>query len=116
MLDDVTTAATQYALRGLTRRADVRAHNIANVNTPGHRAQMVDFESTLRDAVRSGDVGRLRETELSATPSLTGPQPNSVDMETELVGSMKDNLQRDALVNAYNSRTAALRTVLKDGQ
>ena len=114
MLDDVTAVATQYALRGLDRRADVRAHNMANANTPGHRARMVDFESTLRETLRDRDPARLVDAELLPTPTLTGPQPNTVDMETEIVGAMKDALQRDALVNAYNTRTQTLRTVIKD--
>ena len=42
---DVTTPAALRALDGLAQRGTVRANNIANAETPGFRAQTVDFES-----------------------------------------------------------------------
>ena len=45
-----------YALDGLSRRAEVRANNIANASTPGFRATTIDFESTLRSRILSGEI------------------------------------------------------------
>lgn len=112
-LGDTTTGAIRYALHGLDVRSKVRAHNLANVNTPGFQAQTVDFESTLRDALRRSRVDRA-DLEPSITPSMALPssQGNTVDLEGEIVGQMKDNLQRDALIASFNVKANALRTAI----
>lgn len=107
-IHDGAMNAVQYALRGLQQRADVRAHNIANVNTPGYRAERVDFESTLRAALARGDAGRAPTPLRTVDPNLPGPNQNTVSLQGEMVGMMQDNLLRDALVNAYNWKTGLL--------
>lgn len=111
-IGDVTMGAVEYALKGLATRADVRAHNMANVNTPGFRAQRVDFESTLRAALYRRDLAGVRAPSISPDPNLPGPNQNTVSMESEMVGQLKDNLLRNALVNAHNFKTTALRTAI----
>lgn len=112
-ISDVTTGAVEHALRGLELRADVRAHNVANQNTPGFRAGRVDFETSLRAALDGG-----RRDVAAATPavlpgaSLPQPFENTVNLEDELVGMIKDNLARDAMVNAYNAKVSLFRAAI----
>jgi flagellar basal body rod protein FlgG len=40
--NDLTTQAIEWALKGLERRSQVSANNIANAETPGFRASAVD--------------------------------------------------------------------------
>ncbi|HVL98961.1 MAG TPA: hypothetical protein VM324_06700 [Egibacteraceae bacterium] len=105
-------AAIEYAVRGLSRRADVRAHNVANVNTPGFRAGRVDFESNLRAALASGSPERAAAPAVRPDPSLPNPSGSTVDLENEIVGMMKDNLLRDAMVNSYNAKVGMLRAAI----
>ena len=111
-IGDVTWGTVEYALRGLTARADVRAHNLANVNTPNFRAQRVDFESSLADALRTGDLAGARGFETTADPNLPGPNGNTVSSEGELVGQMKDNLLRSAMINSLNFKAQAMRSAI----
>lgn len=110
---DSTMRAAEYALRGLTQRADVRANNLANTNTPGFRAGRVDFESTLRAALTAGRPESAAAPVVSPDLTLADPTGNTVSMENELVGMMKDNLLRDAMVNAYNFKAGVLRTAIQ---
>jgi flagellar basal-body rod protein FlgB len=115
-VSDTTMAAAEYALRGLAMRADTHAHNVANVNTPGYRARRVDFESSLRTALGSrepGDQG-LRAAAPAVRPEAGMPdgRDNTVALETEVVGMMKTNLLRDAMVNAYNFKVGVLRAAI----
>lgn len=110
-VNDVTTTAVEYALRGLSVRADVRADNMANANTPGFRAGSVDFESTLRSALSDGDLAGAT-VEVTTAPNLPGPHGNLVSVEGEMVGMMKDQLQRNALINAYNFKVNSFRTAI----
>jgi flagellar basal-body rod protein FlgB len=112
-ISDNTMRAVEYALDGLKLRADTRANNVANVNTPNFEAKDVDFESALRSALlntgRADGAGAPAVVNGNGLPNAQG---NTVDLETEVVGLMKDNLMRDAMVNAYNFKIATLRTAI----
>ena len=112
-IGDTTMATTAAALRGLSMRADVRADNLANVNTPGFRAGRVDFESSLAAALKDGEVtpGEARPS-VTVDPNVPGPNQNLVSLEGEMVGLMKDQLLRNAMVHAFNYRTTAFRTAI----
>ncbi len=45
-------------------------------------------------------------------PNLPGPNGNTVSPEGEMVGQMKDNLMRSAMVNAFNFKANLLRTAI----
>ena len=109
---DVTTTGVTAALDGLAARQDVRAHNVANAETPGFRASQVNFEDSLRDALRRGTPQRTQATETPA-PTIVNANGNSVDLETELVGNMKDGLQANAMVEAFNFKTGNLRMAIR---
>lgn len=111
LVGDPTATVVQAALRGLALRSDVRAHNVANVNTPGFQAQRVDFESALSAALGAGDPLTAAPAVLP-DPRLPNANNNTVNLESELIGMMTDNLTRDALVNALNHRVSALRTAI----
>lgn len=111
-INDHTMSVAQQALRGLAERADVRAHNVANVNTPGFRAERVDFESTLQSAIARGDPGAAPDPIREVAPSLPDGSWNTVNLEDEMIGMMQDNLQRDAMVNAFNYKAGMLRTAI----
>ena len=108
-IDDATTRTVEYALRGLALRGEVRANNVANLNTPQFRAGDVDFQSALRTAVVKGTTDRIAAPEVHAGNGLPDPSGNTVDLETEMVGMIKDNLLRDAMVNAFNFKAGVLR-------
>lgn len=101
----------ERALDGLARRGEVRADNVANVNTPGFRASRVEFESSLRGAIAAGRPESATTTVVAGggLPDATG---NTVDLEEELVGMMQDNLMRDAMVEGFNFKMNVLRTAI----
>lgn len=111
-ITDVTMRALEYALNGLEARSDVRANNIANVNTPGFRGTTLDFETTLAAALRRGDPRQAGEPTATATPALQNGQGNTVDLEGEMTGMVKDNLTRSTVINHYNTKITMLRTVI----
>ena len=108
---DVTTQVALGALDGLSMRSDVRAHNVANADTPGFRAQHVPFEEALAAALQRGAPATARP-ETIASPTIVGPDGNSVDLETELIGEMKDGLLRQAMVQGFNFKTGQLRVAM----
>ncbi len=111
-VSDLTMGAVEYAVRGLTQRADVRAHNVANVNTPGFRAQRVEFEAALTRALASGSPEAAGAPVVRADANLPNALGNTVSLEGELTGMMKDNLLREAMVNAFNHKANMLRSAI----
>ncbi|MGA3215169.1 MAG: flagellar basal body protein, partial [Acidimicrobiales bacterium] len=51
-----------FALDAIQQRQQVIANNIANENTPGYQAQVVNFESSLADAVANGGTATATTT------------------------------------------------------
>lgn len=109
---DNTVTTIEYALRGLSQRADVRADNVANMNTPGFRARQVSFSEELRGALRGGQPAIAAAPRVSISPGLPDATGNTVDLETELVGMMQDNLLRDGMVAAFNFKLGVLRSAI----
>lgn len=52
MFDESHLAVLKRALASYSLRHRVVADNLSNINTPGYRAQQVDFETALADASR----------------------------------------------------------------
>ncbi len=106
---------TAFALDGLARRAEVRANNIANSTTPGFRATTLDFESTLREHLRSGETDELREDppmDIVARPGFINENGNTVDLEVETTDMVQDNLMFQAVINGFNYKVGVVRTAI----
>lgn len=111
-LADSTMQAVAFALKGVARRAEVHGQNIANANTPGYQAKKVDFESMLAGALERGDLGRLGGPAVTATGGVDNQQGNDVDLQSEMVGLLKNNLTQDAMVASYNFKMNVMRTAI----
>ena len=59
---DVATSAIYQAMQGLWAEQQAAANNVANVNTPNFKAQDVDFESSLAQAIANGDPSQMQVT------------------------------------------------------
>ena len=104
-----------YALDGLTRRAEIRANNIANASTPGFRATTIDFESTLRSHLLTGQTDTLRGDPAmfeSIRPGFVNENGNSVDLEQETTDMIQDNLMFQAVINGFNYKVGVIRTAI----
>jgi flagellar basal-body rod protein FlgB len=51
---DTTQLALEAAMRGSMLRQSLLTNNLANVDTPGYQRQDVSFQSTLANAMQSG--------------------------------------------------------------
>jgi len=74
-------------------RMDVLGNNIANVNTPGYRRRVVEFETLLAEALESGgrvDLAGLRPQIVRPAGAPVNANGNDVSMETE-VGELIEN-------------------------
>jgi flagellar basal-body rod protein FlgB len=112
-VSDAVSRVLGVALDGVTMRQKVTADNISNVDTPGFRAMSVDFESSLRQAVDSGDITATSDggVQVETTPTDTpvGANGNNVDLRKETLSAVQTQYQYQMLTRAVNDRFTLVR-------
>jgi flagellar basal-body rod protein FlgB len=111
ILGDTTTQSLAQALRGLEAQQQSHEQNIANVETPGFKAQRVDFESSLRQAVESG---RPEQAGMSTTTTTdaTRIDGNNVRLDKELTMLAENALKQQLVTGALNAQYRLVRTAI----
>lgn len=109
---DRTMAALEVGLTGEAQRQRITSDNIANVNTPGYRAERVEFEVSLAEALDRRRSSTVAVSRTAAEPwmSLNG---NTVSLEAETSVLMKSGLHYEAIVGAVNARFGLLATAMR---
>ncbi len=111
-MSDLAIGAIQASLDGLAARQRIIAQNLANADTPGYLAGRVDFESSLRNAVNSGDPGQASiNTSTSTDPSnLNG---NNVSVDDETVAMTDTTLRFQLMTEAMNNKFHILKESMR---
>lgn len=95
-------AISSAALDGLSKRMEVHAENLANINTDGYRAKTLDFEDSLKAAMSGEDPG-MRYSNPFATGgsgATSGAADGASLASTFRVGTTGDGVNRVAETNA----------------
>src|SRR5436309_12107020 len=86
--NDPVSRALSFALTGLTRRQQVGAENVANVDTPGFKSSSVPFEAQLQSALTRDHFGLM----------VTNPahiNPDSVDLSNVRMATDRQTTNRN---------------------
>jgi flagellar basal-body rod protein FlgB len=110
---DAVSSILTTAIDGLTDRQNVIANNIANVDTPNFRAQSVDFEDSLQQAISAGeynDSASAPDVEITATPTQTpvGANGNNVDLRKEEVAMIQTQYSYQIIGRALSDHFSLL--------
>jgi len=126
LLIDTSLDAAKLALDGLSLRQQVISRNIANVDTPGYRAQSVNFESAVQNALHRGTSLALRNTHdahLAADSSSVGftsamrnggsvrADQNDVDIDVELTEMSETGIWYQAVSQSVSKKLALLKSI-----
>ncbi len=128
---DSTIGGLQAAMNFRLMNQNVISSNIANADTPGYKAQKVEFEDSLRNAMNVS--GRLQmegsdaEHYTKADPGRIDPEiydnpngvvhldGNTVDRNVEQVELAGNQMQYDAAAEMIKRKLALLRYAISDG-
>jgi len=113
MIGDATSTALHAALSGLAQRQRVTADNIANIQTPGFLAGRVDFESSLRGALRNGDSPTVNGGTTARSLEPTNTNGNNVNLDQETVIATETGLRYQLALNALDGKYNVLRSSLR---
>ena len=113
MIGDVTSTALHAALTGLAERQRVTADNIANLQTPGFLAGVVDFESALRGALADGESPAVSPGTVARSLQPTRTDGNNVNLDQETITATETGLRYQLALNALDGKYDVMRTALR---
>jgi flagellar basal-body rod protein FlgB len=135
--DSSTMRGLTTALGGLSKRQNAISNNIANVETPGYRAQEVSFEASLNKLLSNGvELMGLETTHgdhIDARPRLNGRvdgiaqqhesssaalrnDGNNVDVEREMALLSETSIRFAAVSQIVANRYASLKSAIFEGR
>lgn len=107
----------------LWSKQKVTLNNIANVDTPGYKAQYVTFEDEFRKRLQAGKQGTSRDISniIKGSRHMTHDTKdqsarmdgNNVNADVQNVELARTTLQYQYELNALNSNISRLRTMIK---
>jgi flagellar basal-body rod protein FlgB len=124
----------EKALDASSLRNEAIAQNIANIDTPGYKRKIVEFERYLADALESSRIrGRttdsrhipiggydadrvqikLTQDNKSLSYRLDG---NNVDVDNEMASLAKNTIKYNTLIQSINAGFRRLKTVINEGR
>ncbi|GAA4496765.1 flagellar basal body rod protein FlgB [Pseudaeromonas paramecii] len=122
----------QYTIGVRSQRAEVLAGNIANADTPGYKAQDLDFSSALSQAqgLQSGttELMRTNNQHLAGASAMSGTlkyrvplqadtgDGNTVDLQQERSAFLENGLEYQTSLEFLNSKINGLLKALKGDQ
>ncbi len=111
MLDSVTMNALSSALDGLAARQRAIANNVANINTPGYRAERGSFEDALAASVEKGSGVAAPTMARSAEPARQ--DGSNVNLDTETISNVDTVLRYQFATQAVTEPVVSLRAAMR---
>jgi flagellar basal-body rod protein FlgB len=127
VLSNLLFAKSKLIERGLDAawlRNGVISQNIANVDTPGYKRKVVQFEEFLNNEMKTGCISQGK-TRLSSdgiqitedpTESAYRSDGNNVDIEHEMALLAANSIRYNMLIQKLNGDFQKLKTVIRGGR
>ena len=125
MAKDVTLAALRASQKGLSKRFELLAQNISNVNTPNYKRRDVTFTEELAAALDApaanrdeavARVGGVVAREIIEERLFYRPDMGGIDIDREMVELSKTQLKNAAVNQLIYEKIHQYRNVIKDGR
>jgi len=111
-LVDATQQLLEAAMRGSWQRETALTNNIANADTPGYQPQEVNFESTLQNAMGSGEPPEALQFQTETKPQEAGPNGAAVSVDQESAKLAENGLDYQALTQVVGTRNSIVRSAI----
>lgn len=128
LFSDISSVTAKAALNGLSLKQQAISRNIANIDTPGYQAEVVDFQETLtrlvdnhhllpmkvtdEDHLTTAEQGMFFQSELRPGGTLRADQ-NNVDIDLELADMSEAGIQYQAISQAVSKKLLLLKTLAR---
>ncbi len=114
MFDSLSFRAMESGIAAMKMREEAIVHNLANVETPGFKAQEVSFRDVLEQERNGGTIGRYNFVATVSTDETTEMRPdgNNVDVDKQNVELVSTYFQTAALYQKISGTFSNVRYVL----
>jgi flagellar basal-body rod protein FlgB len=128
LFSDISTQTAKIALDGLSLRQQAISRNLANIDTPGYKAQTVNFQETLNRLIDKGNLLPLITTNgahLTTVASKPGfsaslrqggssrADENNVDVDVEMTDMSEAGIQYQAVSEAVTKKLSLLKLLAR---
>lgn len=104
-------------------RQEAISNNISNINTPGYKANKIEFENYLNHALNGSGLKRTHDNHFDINPknqivtrqkdTEVQDNGNNVDIDYEMAELSANNIYYDAMVSQLNAKYSMVRSVMK---
>ena len=113
---DTTQQALESAMSGSMLRQTLLTNNVANADTPGYQPEDVNFQSTLEQAVQSGQSPTSVTFQPYSVAQSVGPDGNGVSPEQQEAALSQNGLLYETLTQVAAQRESILESAMGIGQ
>jgi flagellar basal-body rod protein FlgB len=128
LFSDGATRISKMALDGLSLRQQAISRNLANIDTPGFKAETVNFRETLNRMVDKGGglpLTLTNDAHLTTVATETGfslslrqggsqrADENNVDVDVEMIDMSEAGIEYQAVSQAISKKLALLKTLAR---
>ncbi len=110
---DPTARLAENSLHGLWAKQNLITDNIANVSTPGYKAQRLSFDAYLDQAMGAGQARPLDFVRRDGHASMRA-DGNNVDLEGELVALAENSLRYRSVMGQLQRKIDTLTAVVRE--
>lgn len=128
LFSDISTRTAKVALDGLSLRQQAISRNLSNIDTPGYKAETINFQEALDRLVDRGGALRLNQTnkrhmntaefqELFMLNMRDGgtdrADGNNVDVDVEMTDMSEVGVQYQAVSQAISKKLLLLKSLAR---
>ena len=113
---DITQQALESAMSGSMLRQTLLTNNLANVDTPGYQPEDVNFQSTLANAIQSGQPLSSVSYQPYSVAQSVGADGNGVSPEQQEAAMSTNGLLYETLTQVAAQRESILESAMGIGQ
>lgn len=128
LFSDISARVSKAALDGLSLRQQAISRNLANIDTPGYKAETVNFQDTLNRMVDQGSSLPLSTTNdshlippaeqsgfsVSLRPGGSSrADENNVDVDVEMTDMSEAGIQYQAVSQAISKKLLLLKSLAR---
>ena len=113
---DTTQQALESAMSGSMLRQTLLTNNVANADTPGYQPEDVNFQSTLAQAIQSGQAPTSVTFQPYSIAQSVGPDGNGVSPEQQEAALSQNGLLYETLTQVAAQRESILESAMGIGQ
>ena len=113
---DTTQQALESAMSGSMLQQTLLTNNLANADTPGYQPEAVNFQSTLANALQSGQSPTSVTYQPYSVAQSTGPDGNGISPEQQEAALSQNGLLYETLTQVAAQRESILESAMGVGQ